>query len=101
MDYKLHRLRGDLFGGLTAAVVALPVSLAFGVASGLGAQAGLYSAIAMGFFVAVFGGTRTQVSGPTAPMTAAMAVIVASHGVCAVGIRDSENSLSPWPWGLI
>ncbi len=79
MTYDLHTLRGDVFGGVTAAVVALPVALAFGVASGLGAAAGMYSAIAVGFFAAVFGGTRSQISGPTAPMTVAMAVIVTTH----------------------
>ena len=79
VKYDLDRLRGDLFGGLTSAVVALPVSLAFGVASGLGAAAGLYGAIAVGFFAAVFGGTRSQISGPTAPMAVAMAVIITSH----------------------
>ena len=50
-------------------VVMLPIALGFGIASGLGAAAGLYGAIATGFFAAVFGGTRTQISGPTAPMT--------------------------------
>ena len=79
VKYDLNTLRGDLFGGLTSAVVALPVSLAFGVASGLGAAAGLYGAIAVGFFAAVFGGTRSQISGPTAPMAVAMAVIITSH----------------------
>ena len=79
MTYDLHTLGGDIFGGVTAAVVALPVALAFGVASGLGAAAGMYLAIAVGFFAAVFGGTRSQISGPTAPMTVAMAVIVTSH----------------------
>ena len=79
MKYGLDSLRGDVFGGLTSAVVALPVSLAFGVASGLGAAAGLYGAIAVGFFAAVFGGTRSQISGPTAPMAVAMAVVITSH----------------------
>ncbi len=79
MKYDLDTLRGDVFGGLTSAVVALPVSLAFGVASGLGAAAGLYGAIAVGLFAAVFGGTRSQISGPTAPMAVAMAVIITSH----------------------
>lgn len=79
MKYNLVAFKGDLLGGLTTAVVALPVCLAFGVASGLGPQAGIYSAIASGFFAAVFGGTRTQISGPTAPMAVAMAVIVTSH----------------------
>ena len=77
--YDLETLRGDLFGGLTAAVVGLPVALAFGVASGLGAIAGLYGAIAVGFFAAVFGGTRSQISGPTGPMAVAMAVILTTH----------------------
>ncbi len=72
-------LRGDLFGGLTAAVVALPLALAFGVASGAGAVAGLYGAIAVGFFAAIFGGTRAQVSGPTGPMTVVMAAVVAQY----------------------
>ena len=79
IDYNLQTLRGDLFGGVTAAVVGLPVALAFGVASGLGAVAGLYGAIAVGFFAAVFGGTRSQISGPTGPMAVAMAVIVTTH----------------------
>jgi len=68
--------RGDFFGGLTAAVVALPLALAFGVASGAGAAAGLYGAIAVGFFAALFGGTPSQVSGPTGPMTVVMAAIL-------------------------
>ena len=79
MKYDLQTLRGDIFGGITAAVVGLPVALAFGVASGLGAIAGLYGAIAVGFFTAVFGGTRSQISGPTGPMAVMMAVIVTSH----------------------
>ena len=56
VSYDLQTLRGDVFGGITAAVVGLPVALAFGVASGLGAIAGMYGAIAVGFFAAVFGG---------------------------------------------
>lgn len=72
-------LRGDLFGGATAAVVALPLALAFGVASGAGPVAGLYGAIAVGFFAALFGGTPAQVSGPTGPMTVVMTAIVAQY----------------------
>jgi SulP family sulfate permease len=79
VTYNLQTLRGDIFGGITAAVVGLPVSLAFGVASGLGALAGIYGAIAVGFFAAVFGGTKSQISGPTGPMAVAMAVIVTTH----------------------
>ena len=77
--WTMRHLKGDLFGGVTAAVVALPLALAFGVASGLGPIAGLYGAIAVGFFAAVFGGTPAQVSGPTGPMTVVMAVVVAQY----------------------
>ncbi|MCY3577113.1 MAG: SulP family inorganic anion transporter [bacterium] len=79
MSYNLHSFREDAFGGITAAVVGLPTALAFGVASGLGAVAGMYGAIALGLFAAVFGGTRAQISGPTGPMALAMAVVVTSH----------------------
>ena len=72
---RFDNLRGDLFGGLTAAIVALPLALAFGVASGAGAIAGLYGAIFTGFFAALFGGTPSQVSGPTGPMTVVMATV--------------------------
>ncbi len=79
LNYNFATFRGDLFGGVTAAVVGLPVSLGFGVASGLGPLAGLYGAIAAGFFAAVFGGTRSQITGPTGPMSVAVAVIVTSY----------------------
>ena len=76
---KLQVLRGDVFGGLTAAVVALPLSLAFGVASGLGAVAGLYGAIVVGLLGALLGGSKTQISGPTAPLSVAMAVVFVDY----------------------
>lgn len=76
--YSLTTFRGDFFGGLTAGVVALPLALAFGVASGFGATAGLYGAIAVGLFAALFGGTPSQVSGPTGPMTVIVAAAVTS-----------------------
>ena len=72
-------LRGDFFGGLTAGVVALPLALAFGVQSGMGAIAGIYGAIALGIFAAWFGGTNTQISGPTGPMTVVSAVVIATE----------------------
>ena len=77
--YSASNLRSDLFGGVTAAVVALPLALAFGVASGAGPIAGLYGAMAAGFFAALFGGTPSQITGPTGPMTVVMAAVVASH----------------------
>ncbi|PDH44619.1 MAG: sodium-independent anion transporter [Flavobacteriales bacterium MED-G15] len=71
-------IKGDTFGGLTAGIIALPLALAFGVSSGLGPTAGLYGAIFLSFFAALFGGTNTQISGPTAPMTALSMVVIAS-----------------------
>ena len=84
-------LRGDLFGGITAGIVALPLALAFGVSSGLGPSAGLYGAIFISFFAALFGGTNTQISGPTAPMTAVSMVIIA--GILAVNDGDVGKAL--------
>ncbi|MDV7338253.1 SulP family inorganic anion transporter [Terasakiella sp. A23] len=76
---RLDNLKGDIFGGLTAAVVALPLALAFGVASGVGPMAGLYGAILVGFFASLFGGTPAQVSGPTGPMTVVMTATVMQY----------------------
>ncbi|ROQ18672.1 SulP family sulfate permease [Marinimicrobium koreense] len=80
---NLKNLRGDVFGGLTAAIVSLPMALAFGVASGAGAEAGLYGAICVGLFASLFGGTPTLISEPTGPMTVVMTAVltslVASH----------------------
>lgn len=77
----MSNVKNNIFAGITAAVVALPLALAFGVASGAGAIAGLYGAIILGFFAAVFGGTNTQISGPTGPMT----VVTASAFVAFPG----------------
>ncbi len=88
-DFK--HLKGDVYGGITAGVVALPLALAFGVSSGLGPSAGLYGAIFVGFFAALFGGTNTQISGPTAPMTAVSMVVVA--GIIASFEGDVNKAL--------
>lgn len=77
LKYDRQNLKGDLLGGIVAGVVALPLALAFGVQSGLGAAAGLYGAIALGVLAAIFGGTATQASGPTGPMTVVSASFVA------------------------
>lgn len=84
-------LKGDAFGGITAGIVALPLALAFGVSSGLGPSAGLYGAIIIGFFAALFGGTPTQISGPTAPMTAVSMVVIAS--ILATNDGDLSTAL--------
>ena len=71
-------IRGDTFGGVTAAVVALPMALAFGVASGAGPEAGLYGAVLVGLFAALFGATPTLISEPTGPMTVVFTAVLAS-----------------------
>ncbi len=88
-DFK--HFKGDLFGGITAGIVALPLALAFGVSSGLGPSAGLYGAIFVSFFAALFGGTNTQISGPTAPMTAVSMVVIA--GIVAAFDGDVSKAL--------
>ena len=82
----MHKIKNDIFAGITAAVVALPLALAFGVASGAGAIAGLYGAIILGFFAAFLGGTPTQISGPTGPMTVVVAATVTTfpNDLCTV-----------------
>ncbi|MEM7569006.1 MAG: SulP family inorganic anion transporter [Pseudomonadota bacterium] len=76
--FDLSNLRGDIYGGLTAGIVALPLALAFGEASGAGPIAGLWGAIFVGFFAALFGGTGSQVSGPTGPMVVVFAGVYAT-----------------------
>ena len=91
MKNLLFNIKGDLLGGLTAGIVALPLALAFGVSSGLGPSAGLYGAIFLSFFAALFGGTPTQISGPTAPMTAVSMVVIAA--IIAVNNGSLEQAL--------
>ncbi len=86
---RFDNLKGDIFGGVTAAIVSLPLALAFGVASGIGAIAGLYGAVCIGFFAALFGGTPTLISEPTGPMTVVMTAIVS--GMIAT---NPENGLA-------
>ncbi len=89
--FNFKHFKGDLFGGITAGIVALPLALAFGVSSGLGPSAGLYGAIFISFFAALFGGTNTQISGPTAPMTAVSMVVIA--GILAAFEGNIEKAL--------
>jgi SulP family sulfate permease len=91
MKKIFSNIKGDAFGGITAGIVALPLALAFGVSSGLGPSAGLYGAIFISFFAALFGGTSTQISGPTAPMTAVSMVVIA--GIVAANDGDLSKAL--------
>ena len=91
MKNIFSNIKGDAFGGITAGIVALPLALAFGVSSGLGPSAGLYGAIFLGFFAAFFGGTSTQISGPTAPLTAVSMVLIA--GIIQANDGDLNRAL--------
>ncbi|WOB42486.1 SulP family inorganic anion transporter [Thermoleptolyngbya oregonensis NK1-22] len=84
-----RNLRGDFFGGLTTAIVSLPLALAFGVASGAGPVAGLYGAVCVGFFAALFGGTPTLISEPTGPMT-----VITTSVIASLVATDPEHGLA-------
>ena len=79
IDYEWSDLKGDVFGGLTAAGVMLPMAIGLGVISGLGAEAGMHGTLAVGIFVAVFGGTRGMLGGPNISVTIIMAAVVADY----------------------
>ena len=89
---NFRHVRGDIFGGATAAVIALPMALAFGVASGAGPVAGLWGAGLVGFFAALFGGTPTLISEPTGPMTVVMTAVIAN--LIAADPANPENGLA-------
>ncbi len=91
MKNLFSNIKGDAFGGITAGIVALPLALAFGVSSGLGPSAGLYGAILIAIFASLFGGTDTQISGPTAPMTAVSMVVIAT--IIAANDGNIEKAL--------
>jgi sulfate permease, SulP family len=77
-NFESINIKGDVFGGVTTAIISLPLALAFGVASGAGAEAGLWGAIMVGFFAALFGGSTTLISEPTGPMTVIMTAVLTS-----------------------
>ncbi len=80
-DYNRHKFLLDLIAGITVGLVALPLAMAFAIASGLTPQAGIYCAIVTGFLISAFGGSKTQIGGPTGAFVVVVAGIVAAHGV--------------------
>jgi SulP family sulfate permease len=86
LGHIFDQLRGDFNGGLTAAVVALPLALAFAVASGVEPKAGIYTAIIAGIVAAICGGCPVQISGPTGAMAVILVGIVAKYGIEKVWI---------------
>src|SRR5216110_3955671 len=80
-DYDRHKFVSDLIAGVTVGLVALPLAMAFAIASGVPPQAGLYCAIVTGFLISALGGSKTQIGGPTGAFVVVVAGIVAAHGV--------------------
>lgn len=107
--------RTDLLAGITVGIVALPLALAFGVSSGVGAEAGLITAIVAGLVAAVMGGSPVQVSGPTGAMVVVLAPVVAVHGagsvaplslmagllVCVLGFSGLGRVVAFIPWPVV
>lgn len=92
LKLDFSNIKGDFFGGLTAGIVALPLALAFGAQTPLGAMAGLYGAIVIAILAALFGGTPTQISGPTAPMTVVSTAVVSS-AILEAGVSTVQEAL--------
>ena len=80
-DYNLNKFVHDLAAGVTVGLVALPLAMAFAIASGLTPQAGIYCAVVTGFLISALGGSKTQIGGPTGAFVVVVAGIVAAHGV--------------------
>src|SRR5437773_6986177 len=80
-DYSLNKFVRDLVAGVTVGLVALPLAMAFAIASGLTPQAGIYCAIVTGFLISLLGGSKTQIGGPTGAFVVVIAGIIAAHGV--------------------
>src|SRR5215203_6697500 len=79
--YGLHDFLRDLLAGLTVGCVALPLAMAFGIASGVTPQAGIYTAVIAGFLISALGGSRLQIGGPTGAFVVIVAGIITAHGV--------------------
>ena len=96
-----ERVRGEVIGGATAAVVALPLAMAFGIASGAGAVSGLYASIFGGLTAAIFGGCGVQITGPTGAMTAVLVMVVSKHGVSGMLLAGALAGLMQVILGLL
>src|SRR5467141_497142 len=81
LGYDRHKFLSDLIAGVTVGLVALPLAMAFAIASGVSPQAGLYCAIVTGFLISALGGSKTQIGGPTGAFVVVVAGIIAKHGI--------------------
>ena len=80
-NYDRHKFISDLIAGVTVGLVALPLAMAFAIASGVPSQAGLYCAIVTGFLISALGESKTQMGGPTGAFVVVIAGIIAKHGI--------------------
>src|ERR1700739_82898 len=80
-DYDRHKFLSDLIAGVTVGLVALPLAMAFAIASGVSPQAGIYCAIVTGFLISALGGSKTQIGGPTGAFVVVVSGIIAKHGI--------------------
>src|SRR5438034_11655501 len=84
--YDRHKFLSDLIAGVTVGLVALPLAMAFAIASGVPPQAGLYCAIVTGFLISALGGSKTQIGGPTGALGVVVAGLIAKHGIHGLGM---------------
>src|SRR6201988_14021 len=80
-DYSFEKFIADLIAGVTVGLVALPLAMAFAIASGVSPQAGIYCAIVTGFIISALGGSKTQIGGPTGAFVVVVSGIIAKHGI--------------------
>src|SRR5258707_2748027 len=80
-DYDRHKFVSDLLAGITVGWLALPLAMAFAIASGVSPQAGIYCAIVTGFIISALGGSKTQIGGPTGRCVAVVSGIIAKYGI--------------------
>ncbi|MBR2471622.1 MAG: sodium-independent anion transporter, partial [Clostridia bacterium] len=85
-NYSVKKLTSDLIAGLIVAIIALPLSIALAIASGVSPEKGLYTAIVAGFVIAFLGGSKVNISGPTAAFATIVAGIVAQYGITGLAI---------------
>ena len=90
-DYNVNKFLRDLIAGITVGLVALPLAMAFAIASGLTPQAGIYCAIVTGFLISALGGSRTQIGGPTGAFVVVISGIVALHGIDGLFMEVHDN----------
>src|SRR5437870_11831326 len=94
-DYNLDKFIRDVIAGITVGLVALPLAMAFSIASGLTPQAGIYCAMVTGFLMSALGGAKTHIGGPTGRFVVVAAGVVAGHGVGRLHLSTCRGGITP------